>query len=121
MHNLDRNKFYNAIYEFLSETIEPEKASNQANVMVDNIIETTAVIDEMMHDKKTDPIILSKQFHTLKNLLLYGDFYYESDICQDIEIELRKKRKISNIVSFFDELISSLKSNENTGQKDGLL
>jgi hypothetical protein len=109
MVSLDRKKFYDAIYVFLNETLDDNKAENQTNVMVENIIETAAEIEMMMTTASTNIIALSKKFHTLKNLLLYGDFYYESDLCQDIEIELRKSHKISNISSMYTELIDSLK------------
>lgn len=106
---LDRDKFYTAIYDFLSEDMTPSKAENQANIMVDNILSLVTKIKNALNSKSTDPILLSKEFHTLKNLLLYGDFYYESDLCQDIEIELRNSKKISNIHSIYNELIDSLK------------
>ena len=109
MVSLDRKKFYEAINQFLSETMEESKAMNQSNVMVDNIMETIADIEKMMTTTSTNVITLSKKFHTLKNLLLYGDFYYESDLCQDIEIELRKSHKISNVSSMYTELIDGLK------------
>jgi len=110
MPKLDRKKFYDAIYDFLSETLPEEKAINQSSVMVDNILGTVDDIVDAIKKKNISYNMLSKKFHTLKNLLLYGDFYYESDICQDIEIELTKNKKISNITSLFDELINSLKS-----------
>lgn len=111
MYMLNRSKFYNAIYDFLLESMTHEKADNQANIMVDNIFETVSNIEEAIKDKDKNisPTFLSKKFHTLKSLLLYGDFYYESDLCQDIEIELRKSKKISNITSMFEELLNSLK------------
>ena len=109
MVDLDRTKFFDAIYAFLLESMNKEKAKNQTNIMVDNIFDTVSNILELLKNKSTSPIFLSKKFHTLKNLLLYGDFYYESDLCQDIEIELRKNKKISNVLSMFNELIESLK------------
>jgi len=109
MVTLDRKKFYTAIYQFLSETMDEKKTENQTNVMVDNIIDTLADIEKMMASSTTNVINLSKKFHTLKNLLLYGDFYYESDLCQDIEMELRKRQKLSNVSSMYTELIDSLK------------
>ena len=116
MLDFNRDKFFDAIYDFLLESMTDEKARNQTNVMVDQIFEITRniqyLIDLHKDSKKQDkklPISLSKKFHTLKNLLLYGDFYYESDLCEDIEIELRKSKNINNIVSIFDELVDSLK------------
>lgn len=106
---LDREKFYTAIYEFLSEELTPVQAENQSAVMVDNILSCVSKINKLMVISSTDPKTLSKEFHILKNLLLYGDFYYESDLCQDIEIELRKSKKISNVLSMYEELINSLK------------
>lgn len=111
MIKLEREKFFDAIYDFLSETMDDEKAENQANIMVDNIIETVNSINEDMESQSTEIVSVSQKFHTLKNLLLYGDFYYESDLCQDIELELRKSRKIANVnvMTMYDELIDSLK------------
>lgn len=106
---LDRLKFYQAIFEYLCENMDIKKAHIQANIIVDNIIDMVYKINLSISNSKTDPSLLSKKFHTLKNLLLYGDFYYESDLCQDIEIELKKSRKISNIHSLYNELIDSLK------------
>ncbi len=106
---LDRYKFYQATFEYLCEHMDVKKAHNQTNIIVDNIIDSIDKINISITNNKSDPILLSKKFHTLKNLLLYGDFYYESDLCQDIEIELRKSRKITNIHSLYNELIDSLK------------
>lgn len=106
---MDKNKFYEAIYEYLSESMSPEKAGNQTIIMVDNISSTVKSITTLINRKDVDPVLLSKKFHTLKNLLLYGDFYYESDLCQDIEIELRKSKNPRKIISIYDELIESLK------------
>lgn len=106
---LDKIKFYQAIFEYLSENMDIKKAHNQANMIVDNIFDLVDKINMSIHNNNIDPILLSKKFHTLKNLLLYGDFYYESDLCQDIEIELRKTKKISSIHSIYSELIDSLK------------
>lgn len=106
---LDRLKFYQAIFGYLCENMDIKKAHIQANIIVENIIDMVDKINLSISNPKTDPSLLSKKFHTLKNLLLYGDFYYESDLCQDIEIELKKSRKISNIHSLYNELIDSLK------------
>lgn len=110
MIELEREKFYEAIFDFLSETMNEDQAKNQSNMMVDNIIDIVEEISTSIKESKSiDVVELPKKFHTLKNLLLYGDFYYESDLCQDIEIELRKSKKISSILSIYNELIDSLK------------
>jgi len=108
MFNLDSNKFYNAIYDFLSESMTPEAAKKKSEDMSNNII---IIVDEIYNhiQTNTDELLLSSRFHTLKSHLLFGDFYYESDLCQDIEIELRKNKNISNISFLFEELLKSLK------------
>lgn len=107
MIELNKNKFYDAIFSYLSETMDKDKAINHTTVMVGNIIDTLHDIEKSFISNNIDG--MSKKFHTLKNLLVYGDFYYESDLCQDIEVELRKSRNISNIMSMYTELIDSLK------------
>lgn len=107
MVELNRKKFQDAIFSFLSETMDKEKASNHTSVMVDNIVDTLSDIEKSLTANNVEG--LSKKFHTLKNLLVYGDFYYESDLCQDIEMELKKNQNISHIISMYDELITGLK------------
>ena len=107
MIELNKNKFYDAIFSFLLETMDSDKARNHATVMVGNIIDTLYDIEKSLNNNNIAG--LSKKFHTLKNLLVYGDFYYESDLCQDIEMELKKSQSIPNIMSLYTELIDGLK------------
>ena len=107
MIELDKTKFYDAIYAFLSETMDQDKATNHTTVMVGNIIDTLVDIENSLNNNNVDG--LSKKFHTLKNLLVYGDFYYESDLCQDIEMELKKSQDISSIMSLYTELLDGLR------------
>jgi len=110
MVKLDRDKFFDAIFAYLAESISIEKATLQANTMTDDLFTMYEKISTSMEDPTfKDFETLVGQFHTLKNLLLHGDFYYESDLCQDIEIDLRKNKDISNIKSLFGELVESLK------------
>lgn len=110
LHYVNKDKFFSAIFAFLSETIEPKKAEAQTNIMIDNINETISIICTMIENHTEDFRSLSQKFHTLKNLLLYGDFYYESDLCQDIEVILRKKKNLNDILSSYEELIECLKN-----------
>ncbi len=107
MIELNKVKFYDAIYSFLSETMDKDKATNHTTVMVGNIFDTLNDIEKSLNGNNIEG--LSKKFHTLKNLLVYGDFYYESDLCQDIEMELKKSKNIANIMSMYTELIDGLK------------
>ena len=109
MFSLNRKKFFDAIYGLLSETMTLEKATNQTDVYVDNMFDIVKDINQLIESNK-DIEILSQKFHMLKGILLYGDFYYESDLCEDIEIELRKNKNIINIKSIYNDLIDNLKS-----------
>lgn len=104
---INRNKFYNAIFSFLSETMMPDVAENQANAMTENIIGTICEIDNILKSPPVNSTVLSKKFHTLKNFLLYGDFYYESDLCQDIEMAL-KNNNFSTVETLYVELLDGL-------------
>jgi len=101
-------KLYDAIFEYLSETMTDESADEQARNLVGQIIELNTTITYMVEANETDTGLLSKKYHTLKNLLLYGDFYYESDLCQDIEEKLRETKNTSSILEMHSELQSSL-------------
>jgi len=105
---LSREKFYNAINSFLMETLPPEKAANQTEVYVDNMFEVIDDIDQSIQDNNPD--MLPSKFHRLKNILLYGDFYYESDLCADIEQQLKKDKNVDGTKSMYEELLDTLKS-----------
>lgn len=109
MFSLNRQKFFDAIYSLLSETMTVEKATNQSDVYVDNMIAIVIDINQSM-ENSINTEELPQKFHMLKNILLYGDFYFESDLCEDIEIELRKNKNIINIKSLYNDLIDHLKS-----------
>lgn len=106
---LERLKFFDAINDFLLEELNADKAQQQTTVMVDSILEIVNSIDEDINNGNVVPQLIATKFHTLKSLLLYGDFYYESDICQDIEISLRNNHTVGNIYASYEELIKSLK------------
>jgi hypothetical protein len=111
MHSLNREKFYNAINSFMLESMSVEKAADQAKMHVDNMFEIISDIDHTIHNDITGDTLLQK-FHKLKGILLYGDFYYESDLCEDIEIELRKSKNIKKIQALYYDLIENLKSDD---------
>jgi hypothetical protein len=104
-----KKKLYDAIFDYLNESMSDTNANEQAMNMVDQIIELDTEINQMFLSEEVDTSLLSKKFHTLKNLLLYGDFYYESDLCQDIEETLRTTKDIKTVIELNNELQSSLK------------
>jgi hypothetical protein len=109
--SIDRIKFYDAIYDFLCETLNGDEVSIKATLMVDNIEETLLEINTMLFNDDINNIsAVSTKLHSVKNLLLYGDFYYESDLCQDMELELRKGTPLHEIRPMFDDLMDSLKN-----------
>lgn len=104
-------KLYIAISEYLGDTVDDiTKVDEQTNLIVENIMSLLDEIEEIIDlNNDTDASFLSQKYHTVKNLLLYGDFYYESDICQDIEETLRKSHTISSIKDLHLSLLESLK------------
>ena len=110
MVSLKRQKFYDAIYSFLLESLSPEKSANQAEIYVENMIDILKDIELLMEENNVK--ILPQKFHLLKNILLNGDFYYESDLCEDIEQGLRKNKKVDNVKSLYNDLLESLKSDD---------
>ena len=101
-------KLYDAILDFLSETMDKDEAQNQSLNIMSAIIELNNKLNNMINNGEDDTSLVAKKFHTLKNLLLYGDFYYESDLCQDIEEKLRETNSISSIIDLNNELQKSL-------------
>lgn len=110
MYKFNRTKFYKGIFMFLNETVDIKNASIQANEMVDNIGKILQEIDVSINKKNHDISTLIKKFHILKNMLLYGDFHYECDICEDIEIKLCKEKDVSKILSMYENLVDVLSS-----------
>lgn len=104
-----KETLYLAISEYLLETLDVDKAEEQANLIIENIISLIKEIEEIIDiGNDMDSTLLSQKYHTVKNLLLYGDFYYESDICQDIEETLRATHNIESIKPLHTSLIESL-------------
>ena len=104
-----KKKLYDAIFDYLNESMTDDKADEQSINIVNEIVELDKEILTMITKETNDLGLLSKKFHTLKNLLLYGDFYYESDLCQDIEEKLRETRNLNSIMMLNNELQSTLK------------
>lgn len=104
-----KKRLYDAIFDYLSESMEEDKANIQTNTIIEQIVDLYLEIQRLVDEKTTKTSLLSKKFHTLKNLLLYGDFYFESDLCQDIEEKLRETKDVESIISIYHELQSSLK------------
>lgn len=109
MHTIKKEKLFEPIYSFLNESMDEKQAKIQAEIFIENINETLSDICLLIEKQNFDKKLLSKKFHTLKNLLLYGDFYFESDICQDIESLLRNDIiEITKVKDSFSKLISCL-------------
>jgi len=100
---------YDAIFDFLQDNLTPTDATIQTKSIIKQIIDIDLEINTLIKNNTTDISKLTKKFHTYKNLLLYGDFYYESDLCQDIEVKLRETNNVSAIETLYNELQSSLK------------
>lgn len=103
-----KNKIYYAVFEYLTESMSLEESNDKASIIVEQIVKVNNEINEHLYDM-TDINILTKEYHTLKNLLLYGDFYYECDLCQDIEEKLRETHDKSDVYALNEELQNSLK------------
>lgn len=113
MQSLNRAKFYDAINSFMQESMSIEQAAKQTKMHVDDMFELVTDIDQIIsNDDRTNCETLIQKFHKLKGILLYGDFYYESDLCEDIEIELRANKNIETIRTYYDDLIENLKSDD---------
>lgn len=108
--SLNEKKIFDAVFDYLNETMETAQAEQQAQTILEQIIDLDTEIAMRINSKTpTDIQLLSRKFHTYKNLLLYGDFYYESDLCQDIEEILRKTQDTNSIIDSYNDLQSSLK------------
>jgi hypothetical protein len=107
---LYKKRLYDAVYDFMLDSLSVVEAKEKAMIIVEQIDEVYNEIEELITNDIDNPSVLSKKYHTLKNLLLYGDFYYESDLCQDIEEKLRETSDISSILPIQSELDSILKN-----------
>lgn len=99
-------KLENAIFYFLSETLDNSMALDESKKIALDIAHLIEEINFSLKEARVYP--KNSKVHHLKNLLLYGDFYYEADICEELEIETRSKGDIDFMVACFDSLIKSL-------------
>ena len=108
-NSINEQRIYGSIYSFMSESMDDKRAAETTDIVMDGINDKIKVINRMLTKSELDVSELSVIFHTLKSYLLYGDFDYESDICQDIEIALRENEEVPTIKCMFDELVKRLK------------
>lgn len=109
MPDINEARIKKEICSFLSETLEPSKVEDQSKLLMGDLLNSIMIIESIINAPTPNINLLTHKFHTMKNILLYGDFYYESDLCQDIELELMKNKTVSNIKSMYVLLIDSLK------------
>lgn len=108
MNDFER-MLYDAIFDFLQDNMPPTDAAIQTKNIIIQIETIDSEINTLINNNTHNIPELAKKFHTYKNLLLYGDFYYESDLCQDIELTLRETGALSSIKPLYNDLQSSLK------------
>ena len=101
---------YDSIFEFIKDEHGEDEAKLETHKFVDDTVLHLEDLDTMTEETEPDISSVMRKFHTLKNLFLYADLYYESDLAADIEDEIRNEIKITERAKkLYDELYESLK------------